>query len=184
MFEDIVVSLGGRMAEKIFLDDISSGASGDIQQATSVARNMVTVYGMSDRLGPISFDSSGHSIFIGRDFGQTKSYSEETAAIIDEEVKRIFDEAAARCEEILRAHGDILEGVAKYLLEHETMDGADFAYYCENGRLPEKAPEPLPEEAPAGTGTAETAAEPENPEEPGEVPEEPEEPDEEPEDEK
>ena len=108
MFEDIVMSLGGRMAEKIFLDDISTGASGDIQQATNTARNMVTVYGMSDRLGPISFDSSGHSIFIGRDFGQTKSYSEETAAIIDEEIKRIFDEAAAKCEEILRAHADVL----------------------------------------------------------------------------
>ena len=154
MFEDIVVSLGGRVAERIFLDDISNGATGDIQQATSVARNMVTVYGMSDRLGPISFDSSGHSIFIGRDFGQTKSYSEETAAIIDEEVKRIFDEASARCEEILRAHADILEGVAQYLLVHETMDGADFAYYCEHGQLPPAEEAPAPAEA-----EPETAAE-------------------------
>ena len=86
MFENIVMALGGRMAEKLFLDDISTGASGDIHQATSIARDMVTRYGMSDRLGPISFDSSGHSIFIGRDFGQTKSYSEETAGIFDEEV--------------------------------------------------------------------------------------------------
>ena len=73
MFSQIVMALGGRVAEKLFMDDISTGASGDIQQATAIARNMVTVYGMSDRLGPISFDSSGHSIFIGRDFGQTKS---------------------------------------------------------------------------------------------------------------
>ena len=125
MFEDIVVALGGRIAEKIFLDDISTGASGDIQQATHTARNMVTVYGMSDRLGPISFDSSGHSIFIGRDFGQTKSYSEETAAIIDEEVKHIFDEAALKCEEILRAHADVLVALAEYLLINETIDGED-----------------------------------------------------------
>ena len=91
MFENIVMALGGRMAEKLFLDDISTGASNDIQQATNIARNMVTVYGMSEKLGPITYDSSERSIFIGRDFGTTKSYSEETAALIDEEVKRIFD---------------------------------------------------------------------------------------------
>ena len=83
MFESIVMALGGRVSEKLFLDDISTGAQGDIQQASDTARKMVTVYGMSERLGPISFDSSEHSIFIGRDFGQTKSYSEETAGIID-----------------------------------------------------------------------------------------------------
>ncbi len=148
MFEDIVMSLGGRMAEKIFLDDISTGASGDIQQATNVARNMVTVYGMSDRLGPISFDSSEHSIFIGRDFGQTKSYSEETAAIIDEEIKLIFDEASSRCEQILRDHADVLVAVAEYLLENESMDGADFNYFCDHGEFPPKkevdtGPEPM-----------------------------------------
>ena len=140
MFEQIVMALGGRMAEKIFLDDISTGASNDIQQATSIARNMVTVYGMSDRLGPISFDSSGHSIFIGRDFGQTKSYSEETAAIIDEEVKKIFDEACKKCEEILNEHRDILIATAEYLLIHEKISGEDFAVFCENGGvLPPKA---------------------------------------------
>ena len=86
MYENIVVALGGRTAERLFLEDISTGASGDIQSASSMARDMVTKYGMSERLGPISYDSSGHSIFIGRDFGQMKSYSEETAALIDEEV--------------------------------------------------------------------------------------------------
>ena len=137
MFEQIVMALGGRTAEKLFMDDISTGASGDIQQATSIARNMVTVYGMSDRLGPISYDSSGHSIFIGRDFGQTKSYSEETAAIIDEEVKRIFDEAAAKCEELLDEHRDMLIKTAEYLLEHESMTGSDFNYMCDHdGQLP------------------------------------------------
>ena len=142
LFENIVVSLGGRVSEKLFLDDISTGASGDIQQATSLARAMVTQFGMSDRLGPISYDSSGHSIFIGRDFGTTKSYSEETAAIIDEEVKRIFDEANAKCESILREHADTLKGVAEYLLQNESMDGEDFSYFCRHGELPPKKPEP------------------------------------------
>lgn len=138
MFENIVMSLGGRIAEKLFLDDISTGASGDIQQASNIARNMVMRYGMSDRLGPILYDSSDHSIFIGRDFGTTKSYSEETAGIIDEEVKRIFDEAAALCEKILTEHREQLIGVAEYLLEHESIEGADFNFYCDNGYFPER----------------------------------------------
>ena len=142
LFEEIVVSLGGRVSERLFLDDISTGASGDIQQATNLARAMVTQFGMSERLGPISYDSSGHSIFIGRDFGTTKSYSEETAAIIDEEVKRIFDEANVRCEAILREHADTLKGVAEYLLQNESMDGEDFSYFCRHGELPPKKPEP------------------------------------------
>ncbi len=142
MFESIVMSLGGRVAEKMFLDDISTGASGDIQSATNIARSMVTRYGMSDRLGPISYDSSDHSIFIGRDFGTTKSYSEETAAMIDEEVKRIFDEAAKKCEEILTEHRDLLISVAEYLLENESMTGEQFKYMCENnGQLPPDSPE-------------------------------------------
>ena len=138
MFENIVMALGGRVSEAMFLDDISTGASGDIQQASRIARAMVTVYGMSERLGPISYDSSEHSIFIGRDFGQTKSYSEETAAVIDEEVKKIFDEAYARCEKILREHEEELRMVADYLLVHENMEGEDFAYICEHKQLPAK----------------------------------------------
>ncbi len=141
MFENIVMALGGRMAEKLFLDDISTGASGDIHQATSIARDMVTRYGMSDRLGPISFDSSGHSIFIGRDFGQTKSYSEETAGIIDEEVKAIFDKAAAECERILTEHADQLRAIAEYLLVHETMEAEEFNYYFEHGEFMPLAPQ-------------------------------------------
>ena len=135
MFENIVVALGGRMAEKLFLDDISTGASGDIQSASNMARDMVTKYGMSERLGPISYDSSDHSIFIGRDFGQTKSYSEETASIIDEEVKDIFDRASARCEQILSEHADQLRAIAEYLLEHETMEGEEFNYFFEHGEF-------------------------------------------------
>ena len=147
MFEDIVMSLGGRVAEKLFLDDISTGASGDIQQASKIARAMVMKYGMSDRLGPISFDESGQSLFIGRDFGTTKSYSEETAAAIDQEVKRIFDEASQRCEELLTEHRDTLIAVAEYLLENESMEGADFDYFCDHGTLPPK------EEAKPASGT-------------------------------
>ena len=139
LFEEIVISLGGRISEKLFLDDISTGASSDIQNATNLARSMVTQYGFSDRLGPISFDSSDHSIFIGRDFGTTKSYSEETAAIIDEEVKKLFDDAAKLCEAILTEHSDLVKGVAEYLLEHESIDAEVFHYFCENGVFPEKS---------------------------------------------
>ena len=139
MFENIVMSLGGRMAEKLFLDDISTGASGDIQQATNIARDMVMRYGMSDRLGPIKYDSSDQSIFIGRDFGTTKSYSEETAAAIDEEVRKIFDEASRTCEKILTEHAEQLRAVAEYLLVHETLEGDEFEYFFEHGEfMPEE----------------------------------------------
>ena len=136
MFDSIVSALGGRIAEQLFLDDISTGASNDIQQATNIARDMVMKYGMSEKLGPISFDDSSHSIFIGRDFGTTKSYSEETAATIDEEVKHLFDQAYAKCEALLREHADLLTGLAEYLLIHETIEGDDFRYYCEHGEMP------------------------------------------------
>ena len=136
MFDSIVSALGGRIAERLFLDDISTGASNDIQQATNIARDMVMKYGMSEKLGPISFDDSSHSIFIGRDFGTTKSYSEETAATIDEEVKHLFDQAYAKCEALLREHADLLTGLAEYLLIHETIEGDDFRYYCEHGVMP------------------------------------------------
>ena len=142
LYERIVSALGGRVAEKLFLDDITTGASADIQQASEIARQMITVYGMSERLGPISFDSSGHSIFIGRDFGQTKSYSEETAAIIDEEVKKLFDAAMQDAESILTEHSVLAHALADYLMEHESMTGEDFAYFCDHGGalpLPEKS---------------------------------------------
>ena len=142
MFESIVMALGGRVAERLFLDDISTGASGDIQQASTIARDMVMKYGMSERLGPISYDTSGHSIFIGRDFGQTKSYSEETAAAIDEEVKNIFDAATELCTKILTEHADQLRAIAEYLLEHETMEAEEFNYYFDHGEfmpIPPKA---------------------------------------------
>ncbi len=172
MFERIITALGGRISEKIMLDDISTGASNDIQQASAIARAMVTKYGMSDRLGPISYDSSSNSIFIGRDFQHTKSYSEETAALIDEEVKRIFDEASARCEEILSAHRNIIESVAGYLLEHETMDGKDFAYVCDHdGELP-PVQEPAQQPEPPADAFSETTSVAEQ-ELPGQMPQQP-----------
>jgi len=146
MFESIVSLLGGRLAEKVFLDDISTGASSDIQRASAIVRSMVTKYGMSDKLGPISFDDSSRSVFIGRDFSQTKSYSEKTASMIDDEVKRIFDDASELCEKMLYEHRALVEAAASYLLEHETMDGDDFKYFCESGG---KAPPPKEKKAKA-----------------------------------
>ncbi len=135
MFESIVMALGGRISEKLFLDVISTGASGDIQQASAIARDMVMRYGMCEKLGPISYDSSGHSIFIGRDFGQPKSYSEDTAGLIDAEVKAIFDEASALCEKILSEHSAQVRDIAEYLLKNETMEADEFNYYFEHGEF-------------------------------------------------
>jgi len=143
MFEKIVSILGGRVAEKVFLDDISTGASADIQNASVMARSMVMKYGMSDAIGPISFDDSSHSVFIGRDFSQTKSYSEKTAAAIDDEVKAIFDAASQICEEILTEHKNLVLATAEYLLENESISGEDFKYFCENGgKMPPKKETP------------------------------------------
>ena len=127
MEEEIAALLGGRVAESLFLDDISTGASNDIQRASSMARKMVTAYGMSERLGAVSFDSGHDEVFIGRSMAQAKSYSEEVAAQIDEEVKAIIDAGYRRCQEVLEAHRTQMEAVASYLLEHETMSGEDFA---------------------------------------------------------
>jgi len=141
MFERIVSALGGRIAEKIFLDDISTGAASDIQHASALARAMVMKYGMSDAIGPISFDDSSQSVFIGRDFSQTKSYSEKTAAAIDDEVKAIFDSANEICEEIINENRELMISLANHLLEHETLDGEQFKTFCENnGKMPDEKP--------------------------------------------
>ena len=126
MEEQIVSLLGGRAAEKLMLGDISTGASNDIERASHIARKMVTAYGMSDKLGSIAFESGHDEVFIGKTMGQTRSYSEKTAAEIDDEVKAIIDRAYARCEEILTARREALTAVAEYLLAHETMTGEEF----------------------------------------------------------
>ena len=122
MEDQIVGLLGGRVAEKLCLNDISTGASNDIQRATAIARKMVTVYGMSERLGTVSFDSGNDEVFIGRTMGHSRGYSEAVAAQIDQEVKNLVDGAYRRCQDILEAQRDKLEQVAQYLLEHETME--------------------------------------------------------------
>ena len=124
--EHIAVCLGGRVAEQLVLGDISTGASSDIQKASSIARNMVTKYGMSEKLGTIAYTSESNEVFIGRTMAQSRSYSEEIAGLIDEEVKSIVDAAYRRCEDILSQHRSQLELTAQYLLHHEVMSGETF----------------------------------------------------------
>ncbi len=125
--ERIAVCLGGRVAEEVVLGDISTGASSDIQKASSIARSMVTKYGMSGRLGTIAYGNESDEVFIGRTMAQARSYSEEVAGLIDEEVKSIVDQAYATCHRILEEHRKELELTAQYLLAHETMQGEVFA---------------------------------------------------------
>jgi cell division protease FtsH len=126
MIEEIVVLLGGRVAEKLVLDDISTGASNDIQRATKIARSMITKYGMSDKLGPISFGSEHDEVFIGKDFGQTRNYSENIAAQIDSEIKAIIDDCYNKCQELLSQNLQMLHKLAKLLLEKEKVEGDQF----------------------------------------------------------
>ncbi len=128
MLDDIVVALGGRVAEEQVIGDISTGASSDIQQATRIATDMVTRYGMSEKLGTVLYGSehSRDEVFLGRDFNASKVYSEQTATMIDEEIRRIIDESYKRCEMYLSVHREKLDLVANYLLKHETMEKETF----------------------------------------------------------
>jgi len=126
MEENIVSLLGGRVAEKLILNDISTGASNDIERASKIARDMVTKYGMSEKVGSIMFGSGQEEVFLGRDFTQSKNYSEETASLIDSETKKIIDEAYNRCSQILSDHIDKLHAVAAVLLEKEKIDSEEF----------------------------------------------------------
>ena len=153
-FEDsIVTALGGRVAEKLIFDEITTGASGDIRQATAMARAMVVNYGMSDKIGTVDYGDSGE-VFIGRDFGATHSYSETKAAEIDAEVHRIIQEAYDRCTKILTDHDKQLHDVAEYLLRNETMDGETFVKIFNGEEVPDKIASAATEEelnhAPAG----------------------------------
>ena len=132
MEEHIISLLGGRVAEAIILNDISTGASNDIERASQIARNMVTKYGMSERVGTITFGGGQGEVFLGRDFAQTKDYSEETAGIIDEEVKKIVDKAYNRAQSILTEHIDKLHTVAGILLEKERIEGEEFEQIFQN----------------------------------------------------
>ncbi len=147
MIDEIILALGGRVAEELVLDDISTGASADIQQATKIARNMVTRYGMSDKLGTVLY-GSGHSdteVFLGRDLNTTKNYSEKIAAEIDDEIRTIIENAYAECKAILTEHMDKLHLIAGYLLRSEFMDGDMFKAAMENDLTFEQIDEILKE---------------------------------------
>ena len=127
MIDDIICLLGGRVAEKLELDDISTGASNDMQRATAIARDMVTKYGMSEKLGPMTFGSPHDEVFIGRDYAQqAKNYSEKTAADIDSEISDIIHSCYRKCEQLLIENRDKLRLVANTLLEKEKIDGEEF----------------------------------------------------------
>lgn len=144
MLDELVVLLGGRVAEALILGDISTGASNDIERATEIARKMVTKYGMSETLGPIAFGSGNDEVFLGRDFSHTRNYSENVASEIDEEINRIIVNAYNRCRSILEEHQDKLHKVAHYLYNHEKVDGDLFKELMTNDTLPM---EPMAEDA-------------------------------------
>ena len=152
MFEDIVSSLGGRVAEQLILDDISTGASNDLQQATNIARQMITKYGFSERLGPVVYGTSQEETFLGRDLGQGKGYSETTAAEIDGEMRDIIDEAYETCRRTLTEHIDQLHALAKALMEREKLNEQEFNTVMAGGTLPPREGD-APEQ-PAQTVTA------------------------------
>lgn len=141
MLDDIVVLLGGRVAEKLVLGDISTGASNDIERATKLAKSMVTEYGMSDRIGPVSYSSGSGEVFLGRDYGHAKDYSEAFAQEIDEEISSIIHNGYDRTEKILTDHMDKLHELAQYLIKYEKIDGEKFTKLMK-GELQEDTEEP------------------------------------------
>jgi cell division protease FtsH len=126
MRENIVMLLGGRVAEELVLDDICTGASNDIERATNTARSMVTKYGFSSKLGTVVYGSDNDEVFLGKDYGHTRNYSESVAAQIDEEIRTIIENAHKECSDILNANMDKLHLLAKYLIKFEKIDGNDF----------------------------------------------------------
>ena len=165
MFEDIVSSLGGRVAEQLILEDISTGASNDLQQATNIARQMITKYGFSERLGPVVYGTSQEETFLGRDFTQGKGYSESTAAEIDGEMRDIIDEAYETCRRTLTEHIDQLHALAQALMEREKLNEKEFNTVMAGGKLPprdgdEPAQEPAAPAAPVETAEPAESAEP------------------------
>ena len=168
MFEDIVSSLGGRVAEQLILEDISTGASNDLQQATNIARQMITKYGFSERLGPVVYGTAQEETFLGRDLGMGKGYSETTAAEIDSEMRDIIDEAYETCRRTLTEHIDQLHALANALMEREKLNENEFNAIMKGETLPEqeeKEPE-APAAAPVEQAEPAETAEPAEQEEP------------------
>ncbi|MDU4028629.1 MAG: ATP-dependent zinc metalloprotease FtsH, partial [Enterococcus faecalis] len=150
MFEQIVGLLGGRTAEEIIFGVQSTGASNDFEQATGIARSMVTEYGMSDKLGPVQYEGN-HQVFVGRDYGQTKAYSEQVAFEIDQEVRRILMDAHTKAHEIIEAHREQHKLIAEKLLEYETLDAKAIKSLFETGKMPEGTDSDYPSEKEAQT---------------------------------
>ena len=126
MHEKIIVLLGGRVAEKLIMDDISTGASNDLERATQMARSMITRYGFSERLGPVVYGNDESEPFLGRDFNSTPNYSNEVAAEIDAEIRNFVEQGYAKAEEILRTHIDQLHTVAQFLIKFEKIEAPEF----------------------------------------------------------
>ncbi len=144
LLDDLVVSMGGRVAEEIVFGDVTSGARGDIQMATRLARKMVCEWGMSEKMGMVEYGEHEDYVFLGRDISRARDYSEATAEQIDREVRKLVDDAYGRATEILVANRDKLEVIAKALLEFETLDGAQIREVIEHGRLINPPPGPPP----------------------------------------
>ena len=170
MLDMIAVMMAGRIAEEIVSGDISSGAAGDIQQATNMARAMVTQWGMSDRLGMVQYGDDDEYVFLGREVSRAKVYSETTAQDIDGEVKRIIVEAYRTAKEIITTQRDKLELIASSLLEYETLDGQQVDEIVRTGKFTPPPPPPQVEPtigAPAGTPLPEVPGKPAQPKLPG-----------------
>lgn len=159
MEEEIIVLLGGRVAEKIVLDEISTGASNDIERATDLARSMITRYGFSEKLGPIVYGHDNSEVFLGRDYSQGRNYSENVAAEIDGEIRELIDTSYENAKQILLNHRDQLDKVAHYLMEHEKIDGEDFIKLMNGESLDDNTVAPVSENSDTAPADCEDTAE-------------------------
>ena len=159
MEEEIIVLLGGRVAEKIVLDEISTGASNDIERATDLARSMITRYGFSEKLGPIVYGHDNSEVFLGRDYSQGRNYSENVAAEIDGEIRELIDTSYENAKQILLNHRDQLDKVAHYLMEHEKIDGDDFIKLMNVEPLDDSTAAPVSENSDTAPADCEDTAE-------------------------
>lgn len=159
MEEEIIVLLGGRVAEKIVLDEISTGATNDIERATDLARSMITRYGFSEKLGPIVYGHDNSEVFLGRDYSQGRNYSENVAAEIDVEIRELIDTSYENAKQILISHRDQLDKVAHYLMEHEKIDGDDFIKLMNGEPLDDNTAAPVSENSDTAPADCEDTAE-------------------------
>ena len=149
LLSNLIVTMGGRVAEEIVFGDVTNGASGDIRQATALARRMVCEWGMSDELGMVEYGESDGPVFLARDMSRSRNYSESTAKQIDAEVKRLIDESYAKAKELLLKHREQLDAIAKALLEFETLDGSHIEDLMKHGEMRNPPPSPAPPPPPA-----------------------------------